>query len=74
VDPRIAAAGGWVAADGLQQKDPAVFETAVDHPHERTVVFPPDMLEDADGNDFIESALEVLIALLIVGVEKRNLF
>ena len=63
VDPRVTVDSGNIISDGVEQKNPSLFQTAMDDVHKCTVVFPPDMFEHPDGNDLVEASFDLPVIL-----------
>ncbi len=63
VDPGVAVDPGGIAADGVEQKYPPLFQAAVGDSHKRPVVFLPHVLEHPDGYDLVEASLDLPVVL-----------
>ena len=58
-NPGIHAVAGRIAADGMEQEDPVLFQATMDDFHECSIVFLPDMFEHPDGNDLVEASFDL---------------
>ena len=63
VDPGIAVDLGNIAADGMEEKDPFLFQTAVGDFHKRPVVLLSHVFEHSDGYDLVEAPLDLPVIL-----------
>ena len=63
VDPRVDVIVGSLRADGVQQEDAVRFQIPIHHLKIGSVVFRPDVLEHADGNDPVKLFVQITVIL-----------